>query len=179
MMKKLFYSVCLLPILAFAASLAEAQQTFRGIVPLVTTQSEVERKLGKPNDYGLYELEEGSIYINYCKTKCEVKIASCLCVVPIGTVLTIEIAPSTDRYIRDLKLDPNLWTKANVQGDHFSGMQVYVNEKAGMFYTVNSTDGWIRNLTYDGSEETCRVLRETQSNKKLFIRTNRHQWGHP
>jgi len=169
MMKKFVHSVCLLLIPAFAASLAIAQETFRGIVPLVTTRSEVERKLGKPNGYGRYELEEGRVYINYRETKCEAKNTSCLlCLAPTGTVLTIVIEPNTDRYIKDLELDPNFWTKANVQGDHLSGMQVYVNEKAGMFYTVNSTDGWIRSLTYEGSEETCRILWETQSKQKTI-----------
>ena len=168
MMKKFVHSVCLLLIPAFAASLAIAQETFRGIVPLVTTRSEVERKLGKPNGYGRYELEEGRVYINYRETKCEAKNTSCLlCLAPTGTVLTIVIEPNTDRYIKDLELDPNFWTKANVQGDHLSGMQVYVNEKAGMFYTVNSTDGWIKSLTYEGSEETCRILWEKSKQKTI------------
>ena len=132
MNKVLSWKFCLLLMLSVSAVSINAQDTFRGIIPFVTTQLEVEQKLGKPNEYGRYELDEGRVYILYRQTECEKTSKRCLCLAPIGTVLSIELQPKYDKYIKDLNLDPGIWERAEVKGGDVPGIEVYTNHKPGM-----------------------------------------------
>src|SRR5688572_4708633 len=88
---------------------AEAQSTFKGIVPLVTTRPEVERILGRPDKNGRYELEEGRAVIRYVSARCTSLATNCLCLAPVATVLTIEFHPNRDIRVEDLILDGKKW----------------------------------------------------------------------
>lgn len=136
----------------------QGQDSFKGIVPLLTTRAEVEKKFGVPDQYGRYEFAEGMVSILYRDSTCEKSNSSCFCIVPVGTVLEIEITPNYDQYIKDLKLDPKVWEKAEVKGGHVPDIEVYMNHKTGMTYEVNAEDGWIRSIRYNGSKETCEKL---------------------
>jgi hypothetical protein len=146
--------------LSFATISTSAQETFRGIVPLVTTKMEVEKKLGKPDEYGRYELDEGTVRVYYRKTACDKSDTNCLCGVPVDTVLEVVVQPQTDVKIVDLKLDPNLWKRSAVTGGHVPGLEVYINHKAGVTFEVDMNDGIVREIRYEVTAETCRKLGE-------------------
>src|SRR5215510_11066963 len=57
---------------------------WRGIVPLISTRSDVERLLGKPNDSGLYELNGEAASVIYSDGPCQglyrsLEKANCKC----------------------------------------------------------------------------------------------------
>ena len=64
-----FYSAITM-ILLLACWASGQQNGFRGIIPLITTRGEVEKKLGKPDKFGRYELDEGRIEIHYRENEC-------------------------------------------------------------------------------------------------------------
>ena len=160
-MSKMFSRLFSLYLLVFyTATVVCAQDSFRSIVPFVTTRVEVEKKIGKPNEYGRYELDEGRVYILYRETECETLDNSCFCLVPIGTVLQVEVQPYFDVSIEDLKLDPKLWERVDVTGGHIPG-EVYTNHKTGVTYEV--MNGRIAEIIYRVSKDTCKMLSERRS----------------
>ncbi len=137
---------------------SEPQDNFTGIIPFVTTRAEVEKKIGKPTQNSRYEFDDGRVYVFYRETKCEDSTnKTCLCLAPLGTVLTVEIEPYEDIFVKNLNLDPNLWIIADAR-DHVQGIENYSNPKSGVTYQV--LDGKIRDITYRVSEETCKKLNE-------------------
>jgi hypothetical protein len=150
------WSLCLFLLFVFEFFSINAQDTFKGIVPFVTTQAEVENKLGKPNGYGRYQFEDRRVYVFFRENECEKSNITCLCLAPIGTVAIVEVELDYDLRVEDLKLDPAQWEHVAEKGGHVLGISVYTNPKTGVTYQV--MDGLVRAITYRASEETCKEL---------------------
>ena len=161
-MRNVFFSILFL-IFASVFSV-RAQDNFRGIIPLITTRAEVEKKFGMPNEYGSYEFEEGTVDLFYSENACLTTNKSCFCLIPIGTVMRVTLYPAKDIRIEDLKLDPKLFEKSDVVGGCVEGITVYINEKKGIDYYVRG--GMVRHIDYTGSEETCEILKKKDSEKE-------------
>jgi hypothetical protein len=146
-------------LLLFWVSAAGAQDTFKGIVPFVTTRAEVEKMmLGRPVEHSRYEFEDGRASIFYRESVCEKTNKSCFCLAPLDTVLSVRFQPYTDIKIEDLNLDPKLWIRVPGVGGHVPGLELYVNEKSGVTYELDSR-GFVNAIVFRESEETCQVLR--------------------
>ena len=160
-----FRGIYLIVEIVLLMSLVEAQDSLKGIIPLVTTRREVERKLGKPDKFGRYEFDEGRMHILYRENECSKSNLNCFCLVPLGTVLKISFEPYYDLYVKDLKLDPELFKRSEVTGGHVSGITVYVNKKAGILYEVRE-NGKVSDIEYFESEKTCRMLEQKAAKKE-------------
>src|SRR5690349_20328809 len=79
---------------------------WRGIVPLQTTRTTVEKTLGKPTrDHGdtvVYDFESERASIEYSKGPCSVKLSQWN--VPRDTVISVWITPKRDLNFKDLGL---------------------------------------------------------------------------
>lgn len=160
--KRLLY---LFLFLFFLSSITSAQEifplvsggdTFRGIVPYVTTRAEVEKKLGKPTVNGPYEFKDGRVYVHYRETVCEKSDTECLCLSPVDSVLMVTVRLYYDLKVEDLKLDALIWEKAPIINGHAEGVIAYSNDKTGVTYEVRN--GLVDNITYRESEDTCKLL---------------------
>jgi hypothetical protein len=140
--------------------LVSSGDTFRDIIPYVTTRAEVEKKLGKPDKYGRYEFDEGRVTVLYRETVCDKSNTECLCLSPVGSVLLISVNLFYDLKIEDLKLDPKIWTKADVTGEHAAGGVVYNSAGKGITYDV--INGLVTEITYRVSEKTCKMLERSK-----------------
>ncbi|HLM02844.1 MAG TPA: hypothetical protein VK400_17465, partial [Pyrinomonadaceae bacterium] len=85
--------------------------------------------------------------------------------VPLGTVLRVSIQPNYDLYVKDLKLDPKLFRRREVTGDHVPGISVYVNDETGILYEVRG-EGRVYSIEYSESEKTCKMLERRASRNK-------------
>lgn len=153
-----------------------AQENFKGIIPMVTTKSEVEKILGKPNRNGAYELDEGRVHIGYYEQECKEKI-ECSCLVPLGTVQYIRVTLYYDLYLKDLNLDPQKFKET--RSSKFPDIFTYSNSKSGVVYTVQN--GKVSHIDYNESEDTCNEIKQkfsepekpnnfnAQSNSKVIV----------
>lgn len=138
---------------------ANAQENFKGIVPMITTRSEVEKKLGKPNENGFYELNEGKVLIRYYDRACERK-TECFCLAPLGTVQYIIFTLYQDLYLKDLKLAPNRFKET--RSSHLD-VYTYSDLKTGIVYEAQ--DGKVTEISYYESEDTCNKIKQKSLNK--------------
>ena len=136
---------------SLCVSKINAQEGWRGIVPLITTKEEVKKKLGEPNKNGVYELDEGRVFIKYVQTKCD-KIIRCDCLVPLNIVQFIRVEIYYDLYINDLKLKHFKKTRDS----HIPTIFSYSNIKTVIVYDVQ--DGMITHINYYESEKTCKDI---------------------
>lgn len=136
-----------------------AQEVWKGLIPLVTTREEVEIKLGKPNLNGFYELEEGRVKIGYVNAKCE-KIIRCDCLVAAETVHFIRIEIYYDLSIKDI----NLKHFKKTQDSHIPAVFSYSNSKTGIVYDVQ--DEIITHINYYESEKNCNEILQNNSKRK-------------
>jgi len=148
-----------------------AQENFKGIIPMVTTKSEVEKILGKPNKYGDYELDEGRVHVDYYERECEKKI-ECFCLVPLGTVRFISIELYYDLYLKDLNLDAQKFEET--RSSHLPGIYSYLNSKTGVVYEVQG--GKVTHIYYNESEDTCNEIKQKFS--KPESRNNQNKEKH-
>lgn len=152
----IFSSSCFFLLPLFSVLTINAQDTFRGLIPFVTSRIEVEKKLGKPDEFGRYEFDEGTVRVLYRQTVCEKTDTSCLCLAPVNTVLQIVVQPDRELKLEDLKLDPNIWQRAEVRGGCVPGTEVYLNQKTGVTYEV--IEGIVTEVRYNVTEEICKML---------------------
>lgn len=139
----------------YAAIGVNAQETWRGIVPYVTTKEEVEKNLGKPTRGSFYELDEGRVLIKYVEIECAKKI-ECHCLAPLGTVQFIDVNLYYDLYFKDLTLDLTAFERKLVSPDPIQ--ETYANWKIGIVYSVY--EGKVSHIYYYESEATCKLLKE-------------------
>jgi hypothetical protein len=133
----------------------KAQESFKGIIPMVTTKNEVEKKLGKLNEKGVYELDEGRVTIRYYEQQCQKK-TECICLVPLETVQYISVTLYYDLYLKDLNLDPQKFKETN--NPHLPDIFTYSNSKTGVTY--EASEGKVYEILYYESEETCNNVKQ-------------------
>jgi len=143
-----------------------AQDSFRGIIPLVTTKAEVEEILGKPNEFGRYELEEGRVYVHYNEVECAKKIY-CNCIAPRGTVKFIRVSLNRCLKLSELQLDPKAFQRKVFSTDPLG--ETYFNKKTGVVY--EALDGEITHIGYGRSHEVCRSIEKIFREESRIIKT--------
>jgi hypothetical protein len=114
---------------------------WRGIVPLHSTRSDVEKLLG-PNRGWTYDLENETVYFGYqtAENECSKKLG--LWNVPLNTVLGIIVAPKERKSIAEYGLDSTYVKKWLRPIDNFD----YTNEDEGITYGVHQ--GIVGQITY-------------------------------
>ena len=151
-LKLQFSGLCLLSVLVFAGFTC-AQKPWDGIVPLITTKDQVEKKIGRPGSNGFYEFDDGRVLVKYVEVRCG-KIKQCDCLVPPGTVQFVRVEIYYDLYIKDLKLDSKEFKKT--RNTHQPELFTYANHKRGIVYSTYK--GKVSHITYYGSEATCKKI---------------------
>jgi hypothetical protein len=160
MNKLLMINLTILVFCFFTSLQVNAQENYKGIIPMITTKAEVEKMLGKPNKLGFYEFDEENVTIRYYENICKDK-NDCFCNGHIDTVQYINIIPFGLNFV-DLSLDLKDYEKT----ESSSGPKrtSYANFKIGLVYTI--CDEQVCDIDYYASEETCKMVSE-RTNTKL------------
>jgi hypothetical protein len=136
-------------------------KSWRGIVPLVSTRADVERVLGKPNDFGLYELNGEAASVIYSSGRCQGSYRSfekvnCKCLVAKDTVLSIFVEPRQFLKFSSLGIaTPKFTRTAIVSGP---GMFSYSDLTEGIVYSVDETRDEVIDMEFLPSLSDCRRL---------------------
>lgn len=106
------------------------------ITPLRSTQSDVERVIGKKADPGVssarYELDQGTVYVLYSSGKCG--DSGTRWNVPEGTVLEVSIYHKNEVALSSLNLNPNEFFES--RGGDAKSFVNYFDPTRGIKYTV-------------------------------------------
>jgi len=113
------------------------RQDWRQIVPLQSTRADVERLLGPGKEayFAIYQLKEGSLFIEYSSGPCRPERKGGWNV-PENVVVSVSFSPKHRTRITTLKLDPKKFRK--VVDQHVVGVIYYVNDDEGITYEVQS-----------------------------------------
>ena len=137
---------CLFLLLLFAIQ-CEAK-SWRGIEPLRSTKSDVERLLGKPSeatDKALtYRLPREIAFVSLITTQ-DVSLVN----LPVGTVKNIQVTPKNPMGIADLGLDENRIVFIKGSRPEYLGLQGYIDLDAGLIVKTNGRN--IETIFYFGS----------------------------
>jgi hypothetical protein len=123
-------------------------EEWRGIKPLRSTRSDVERLLGLPKtakqDTSSYEFESESVFIIYSSGQCKDKSTGWN--VPRDTVISISVNPKVKPKLDELKLDQSKYEKV-IEGDYLDFV-TYRNDEAGIAYEVDAPKGLVNSVRY-------------------------------
>jgi len=145
---------------------------WQGIVPLKSTRAEIERRFGKPDKWGGYEVKGERVsfeYGNRCKgLYLTLGADNCKCLAADDAVRSIFVEPTTKRKISDLKLDMKNYKRVPV--NPFPQTFEYANYEEGIVYTVDESEDEVMHITYYPSVVDCEDI--------LTQRTpaNRNSW---
>jgi len=137
---------------------------WRGIVPLISTRADVERVLGKPNNFGLYELNGEAASVIYSDGPCQglyrsLEKVNCKCLVAKDTVLSIFVEPRQILKFAALAIDKPKFTRtAIVSGP---GMFSYSDLTEGIVYSVDETRDEVIDMEFLPSLSDCQRLMAT------------------
>jgi hypothetical protein len=145
-----------LPLIIFAGTVNA--EPWRGIVPLKSTRSDVERLLGKPlpgsvNSYVTYKLESEEVRVVYAdKTLCS-RTDDCKCRVPDDTVLNVVVRLKTPLKFSSLKLDLSKFHPI-INRENANNV-AYSNSDAGLMYVISERDDLVLYLQYGPTAKDC------------------------
>jgi hypothetical protein len=124
----------LCPLVFTLAQCASAQE-WRKIVPLKSTQADVERLLGRAEQgYGVvYELKDGVLSIEYSTGPCR-KDRRGGWNVSEGVVISFSFSPKHKQRETDLKLNRKKYRR--VIDTHTGGITYYINDEDGIKYEI-------------------------------------------
>jgi hypothetical protein len=138
---------------------------WRGILPLKSTRADVERLLGKPNEFGRYQFEDERAYIDY-STGCD-KLKNCLCLIPKDVVIRIAVTIERDLKFSDLRIDVTKYRKQ--RSSHLPGVVIYANDAEGIIFTVDQDDQEVTHITYVPTTADCRkVIKSHPAARRRF-----------
>ena len=135
----------------------ENASTWRGIEPLVTTKAVVEKSLGKPSSSGFYEFDDQRVLIMYVDTNCE-GTPRCECMVPVNTVLFIDIELYSNPLLKNMGIDLAKFHKN--QSPNNPAIITYSSKKLGLVYETQ--DGKVSHIYHYAPESTCAVIEARQ-----------------
>ena len=143
-LRRAFLAAALLVASAFCVHAKD----WRGIVPLYSTRSDVERLLGKPSvdrsSTIFYEITGETVSFDFSEGGCT---ESNVWDVPRDTVFGIWVMPRRLKLkLGDLKLDLKRFKK--VQDDHVLYIFHYIDEQEGVRYEVDESDGTVPLIHY-------------------------------
>lgn len=132
---------------------------WRRITPLKSTRADVERLLGKENEFKRYQFENERAYIFYSTKPCGMMDATevtqkCRCFIPEGAVVSIHVTVEETRKFSALKLGGREFQKEFV----LPGVYDYSDLTEGVRYTVDERTDQITHIDYLPSAEDCEAL---------------------
>lgn len=156
---KLLNYITVLVVVLLCATTNLLAKPWREIVPLVSTRSDVERLLGKPNNYGRYDFEDERVYISYADGKCK-NSQRCECLVPKDTVINIYTVVYSGAKLSQGAIDKGKFKKP--AKSKLVDYSAYSDDEAGVTYNVNDKTGEIAEITYFASSIECKKLIKTR-----------------
>lgn len=139
-------------------------KSWRGITPLKSTRTDVERLFGKPNNLGRYEIENERAYIIYSEGPCIVGYQNlakpnCECFVEKDTVL--RIAVTLESAVALPVFDKKKFSRASLRSN--LPMFTYSDLTDGLVYTVDESNGTLTAIDYWPSAADCTQLEWTHA----------------
>lgn len=133
-------------------------EPWRGIVPLKSTRSDVERLLGKPlaggiNSYVTYKLETEEVRVEYADQKLCSRPDRCNCRVPDDTVLHIVVRLKTIIRFSSLELDKSKFHP--IVNPENANNVAYSNSDAGLMYVISKRDDLVLYVQYGPTLKDC------------------------
>ena len=131
---------------------------WRGIVPLKSTRTDVERQFGKPDKWGNYEFKNERVSFDYGNGPCKGLYLTpgednCKCLADEDAVMSIFVEPTVKRKISELKLDMKRFRRTPI--NPFPYTFEYDNVTEGITYTVDEQENEIMHVTYYPSQVDC------------------------
>jgi len=148
-------------------------KAWRGIVPLKSTRVDIERRFGKPDKWGGYDLKDERVSFDYRNDPCKGPYLSlgadnCKCLADEEAVMSILVEPLIKRRASALKLDVKTFKKTPI--NPFPHTFEYYNPTEGIVYTVDEVDDEIKHITYYPSLEDCEEIIAKRAQR------NRNSW---
>jgi hypothetical protein len=145
-----------LPLTIFAGDVNA--EPWRGIVPLKSTRSDVERLLGKPlpgnmNFYVTYKLESEEVRVRYADKSLCTRKDECECRVPDDTVLNVVVRPKTTINFSALALDQSKFHP--IVNPESANNVAYSNSDAGLMYVISKRDDLVLYVQYGPTAKDC------------------------
>ncbi len=137
-----------------ALVIVSSAETWNGITPLKSTRADVENILGKPNEYGYYQRDEGKVRIFYGAG--DLNTDTCWGRASKETVTRISISLGIAFNLKDVKTDRNKLEKT-VDSNHPSNA-MFSNWEDGIQYDVSLEDGEIYSINYLPNQKDCEEL---------------------
>jgi hypothetical protein len=162
-------------LLAFVALTVNAAP-WRGIVPLKSTRSDVERLLGKPltgnmDFYVTYKLETEEVRVEYASKKLCPQTDRCDCRVSDDTVLHIVVRPKTRIRFSSLELNKSKFHP--IVNPQNANNIAYSNSDAGLMYVVSKRDDLVLYVQYGSTLKDCEDAIKLPRLQKSTHRSNR------
>lgn len=147
-------------------------KSWRGITPLKSTRTDVERVFGKPNDLGRYEIENERAYIFYSDGPCNdayqnLSKQKCECLVEKDTV--VRIAVTLERHVGLPAVDKAKFSRAPLRSN--APMSTYSDLVDGIVYTVDDSNRTLTAIDYWPSATDC-----TQVVARHSAKLQRNSW---
>ncbi len=144
--------LCFVTVVTSGANLYAQGADWNGILPLKSTRSDVEAKLGKPQASGWYEFPNETVRFRYSEYGCD-EIETCYCLVPKDTVIEISVNLLQRRKLEEFKLDLSYFDKE--ADSHLLIYDYYTSEEVGVTYTVVRESATVTGITYFPSKKRC------------------------
>lgn len=143
-------------LLVLAMATESYAKSWRGITPLKSTRTDVERLLGKPNHIGRYEIENERAYIFYSDGPCSrgyqnLAKQKCECLVEKDTVL--RIAVTLERHVASSTIDKAKLSRKPLRSN--IPLSTYSDLADGIVYTVDESEGTMTAIDYWPSATDC------------------------
>ena len=157
-MTNILTRVSILVFLLALCSLRVNAEPWRGIVPLKSTRSDVERLLGKPQPGGIgsyvtYKLEAEEVRVVYADRKLCSRPDRCDCRVPDDTVLHIVVRLKTTVKFSSLDLDKSKFHP--IVNPENANNFAYSNSETGLMYVISKRDDLVLYIQYGPMLNDC------------------------
>jgi hypothetical protein len=145
MKRKSVRNLLMLPLLTIALYSCGNAQDWQKVVPLKSTRTEVEALFGagQRGYAAIYQLKEGSLFIEYSSGLCRPERNGGWNV-PENVVVGLSFSPRHKKRVADLKIDPKKFKRTVDQ--HVIGIIYFTNEEDGITYEVQ--DGKVESIEY-------------------------------
>ena len=144
--------LCFIAVVSSSLAVHAQESDWNGILPLQSTRSDVEAKLGKPQESGWYDFPNETVRFRYSEYGCG-EIETCYCLVPKDTVIEISVNLLRKRNLKEFNLDLSHFEKE--ADSHLLVYDYYTSEEIGVTYTVVRESSKVTSITYFPSKKSC------------------------
>ena len=150
------FAFLVLPLAMFAITVNA--EPWRGIVPLKSTRSDVERMLGKPQPgsisfYVTYKLENEEVRVEYASRTLCTQTDRCDCHVPDETVLHIVVRPKATNKFSSLAIEKSKFHP--IINPQNANNVAYSNSDSGLMYVISERDDLVLYVQYGPTAKDC------------------------